>query len=284
MDPNTTTQQPATGTATAGSVPVNPNLPPTWQQSVQMASQLLSYAKDVGVVIPSYPDVDMVSAASAVAVSLKKIGKNVTIVSPTPVDPAKVFSGLKREEVPQILVDTARQIATNFDQKQLVLTVDYIEGSFSKGNIEKADDGLMLKLVKGENGKPINPINIDTKVISCMPSVFITIAVDNLANLDSLYRDNEAKFKSTPVINITTRKDATFGKVNLTDPKATSFSEMATLFLYDLRFMLDKERAEMLKLGMEKKTNGLDKQFHTANLLEATSICLRYIQAPTPKM
>ena len=86
-------------------------------------------------------------------------------------------------------------------------------------------------------------------------------------------------FNKATIINVDYHaNNSNFGKANLIDPKSTSVCEMVTLMLYDLKFVLDDEIGQMLYSGLKTKTSNFAENYFSANMLEATSICLRYMK------
>lgn len=255
---------------------------PTWQQSIQEINAVLTPTKEIVIITRPDPGFDNVAASLALALSLKKIGRRSRVVCPTPIDPAKLFEGLQKEDVPEALINNLDQIVNYLPKKQLAITIDYSDGTFSQGKLDKTDGGLQLTMEPEEGQAPIEPLNISTQTVESKPNAVITMELENLFNLNDFYRTNQQFFTKIPIINIDNHSNNMYyGRANLVDLKASCLCEMVTLMLYDLRFTLDEEVSKMLYAGLKLKTQNFDQKKFTANMLEATSISLRYLQART---
>ena len=178
---------------------------------------------------------------------------------------------------------SADQIISFLPQKQLRIVIDYVTGSFSKAGMKKENTGLLLNLAPEPNQAVIEPLNVGIQSLDSKPEAAFLLEIENLFHLGNFYTSNQSFFEKTPLVNVDYHANNTlYGKANLIDPKASSLSEIVTLMLYDLRFVFDKEMAKMLYFGIESKTQNFQPGFFTANMLEATSICLRYQQAVPP--
>lgn len=242
----------------------NQSSKPTWTASIQQINLILSTSREIVVMTRPNPDLDIIGAAVSLSTSLKKIGRRCNVVCPTPL----------AEETSQIKgID---QVLSSLPKKQLTVVVNYSEGSFSEGRIQKNDKALVLELVPTENQKPIVPINIESDNYDSKPDSVILLGVSSLSDIEESIKGTDLLSK-IPVVNIDNSESNTnFGRVNLVDKKATSISEMVTLMIYDLRVGLDGDTAGNLYQGMASKTGNFTEKNFSANLLEAASICLRY--------
>lgn len=247
----------------------NQNSKPTWTASIQQINLILSTSREIVVMTRPSPDLDLISAAVSLASSLKKIGRRCSIVCPTPL----------AEETSQIKgID---QVLSSLPKKQLTVVINYSDGSFSQGRIQKNDKALALELLPSDDQKPIVPINIESDNYDSKPDCVILLGVSKLADLEEFIKGTDLMSK-VPVVNVDNgAENANFGRVNLVDKKATSISEMVTLMMYDLRVGLDPDTAENLYQGMASKTQNFTEKNFSANLLEAASICLRYQKRST---
>lgn len=255
---------------------------PTWQQSLQQINALLTPAKEVVVVMRPTPTFDTLAASLSLSSALKKIGRRSNVICPQKIDTEKLIATVKQKDRPKHMPGID-QILDFLPQKQLNLVIDYINGSFSTGDMEKSDKGLVLTLAPEEGQKPIEPLNIDSHIYESQIDVAFTIGIENLSHLQDFYQQHLDFFNRIPIVNIDYHKqNSNYGRANLIDSKASSLSEVTTLMLYDLRFIFDQDIAKMLYAGIKSKTDNFSQEFYSANMLEATSICLRY-QQPLPK-
>lgn len=247
-----------------------------WQAAIQQVNQLLIPVREAVIVLPPDPDFDAVASSLALFTSLKKIGRMSHVVSSEKLDTEKIFNqaNIKASIREMIPVD---QIVNFLPQKQLRLLIDYAQGSYSHGDIKTESEGLTLKLLAEKGQSPIKPLNMATQIVESKPDVIFVMGVENVYNMGDFYSNNSDFFGNTPMINLDNHSGNTkYGKANLLDDKASSLSEMVTLMLYDLRFVLDEDTAKMLYEGIKQKTNNFSRDRFSANMLEATSITMRY--------
>lgn len=237
---------------------------PKWSDLLKQINVLLTPVKEIVVIVKPNPTLDALAGALGLTQALRKIGRRASLVCPAKITGFKELKGID-------------EILTDFPKKQLVITVNYQRGSFDRGEIQKTDKSLQINLLSQSGQSAIEPLSINCKEYQSQPDAAILIEVENLARLQEFYQKNQAFFNQAPLINIDYHpNNARYAKVNLIDPKASSISEMTALMLYDLRVAMDGEIAHNLYQGLSSKTQNFAPNYHSANLLEAASICLRY--------
>lgn len=242
---------------------------PTWQESLQQITTLLTPAKETVVIVRNNPDADTLAGGIGLNMALRKIGRKSNLVCPTPILP---------ESVAQIRFDP-NQVLNFLPKNQLTFTIDYKQGSFSQGKITPSSEGFGLTLLPEPGQPPIEPLRIDSAIYISQPQAVFTVGIENLTHLGTFYQENMDFFNKANLVNVDYHaNNANFGKANLIDPKSTSVCEMITLMLYDLKFVLDDEIGQMLYSGLKTKTSNFAENYFSANMLEATSICLRYMK------
>jgi nanoRNase/pAp phosphatase (c-di-AMP/oligoRNAs hydrolase) len=253
-----------------------PQVPPrlTWNDAINQVNNFLTAAKEVLVLIRPTPRIDAVLGALGLVAAIKKTGRRAQIVCPTKINEDEILDAVKNEKsLPPLDLD---QILNFLPAKQLVLTVDYRDGSFSNGRIQKSPEGMVLTLLPKENERPIEPLKIDSAIYESEPNLIFTLEVENLSHLGELYLQNKQLFSKISVVDIDYHNNnADYGAVNLIDVNASSICEMVALMLYDLRFIFDNEIARILYTGMKLKTDNFQEFRFSANMLEAASICMR---------
>lgn len=248
---------------------------PTWDDSLQQVNALLIPAKEIIMILKTDPNPDTALAGLALSHALKNIGRHCQVVCPTKVNPQQIQSQLGNLNK-DIQLDVLDEIFHFLPKKQLQISINYEEGSYSHGDLQRNDKGLTFTLMPENNEPPIVPLKIDTQIYINQPEVAILLEVENLAHLTQFYSQNMDFFKKVPLVNIDYHRNNTnYGKANLIDEKASSVSELVTLLLYDLRFAFTPEVAMLLHAGLSYKTNGFSKEFFTTNFLEASSIIYR---------
>lgn len=257
---------------------------PTWQESVQQINTLLIPSKEILILLRPSPDYDQLVSSIALSLAFKKTGRRCQIVSPTPIEPEKLFASLDQKDIPNALIANHDQVLNFLPKKQLVVTIDYLNGTFSAGNMEKSSNGLVMTLAPEENQSPIEPLNVNTQLVDSHPDVLVALGMENLFVAGQFQKDNQDFLGRVPILNIDNHhNNMYYGKTNLIDHKATSLSEMVTLMLYDLRFVLDEDVSKLLYSGLKYKTENFTSKYFSANMLEATSITLRYQNQKQPQ-
>jgi nanoRNase/pAp phosphatase (c-di-AMP/oligoRNAs hydrolase) len=261
-----------------------PKVPPrpTWAESLQQINNILTPAKEVVVILRPNPYLDTIIAGVALAAALRKIGRRAHAVCPTKFNLQEILSTARIDET-TIPLDLD-QVNDFLPQRQLVLTVDYQTGSYSSGKIQKTPEGLVITLLPETGQSPLEPLKMDSAIYESQIDAFFLLELEHLSHLGNFYETNKTLFSRIPLISLDYHaNNAAFGTVNLIDTKASSLSEMVALMLYDLRFILDEEIGKTLFTGIKSKTGNFTESQFTANMLEAASICLRYVSPPKPK-
>lgn len=253
MDPQQKPQQP---------------LKPTWAASIQQINLLLSTGREIVTIIGPSPNIDNVAAALAFSMSLKKIGRKAHTVCFTDLGPVKErIASLRGTD----------QILKTLPSKQLSVVIDYSEGTFSQGKIQKKADSLTVELLPEPNQPPLTPINIQSNNYQSKPDTAVLIDAPSLSAITGITAENQAVLNQMPIINIDNHvQNTSYGRVNLIDTKASSLCEMVALLVYDLRLAFDEDIAHNLYTAMGSITSNFSQNYFSANLLEAASICLRY--------
>lgn len=242
---------------------------PTWQESLTQITNLLTPTKETVVVIRPNPDADTLAGGLGLNMALKKIGRKSNLVCPGQIDP-QAFSTIQFDP---------NQVLNFLPKNQLTFTIDYKQGSFSQGKITPSTEGFGLTLLPEPGQPPIEPLRIDSAIYISSPQAVFTVGIENPSHLGAFYQENMDFFNKTSLINVDYHSNnSNYGKANLIDPKSTSVCEMVTLMLYDLKFVLDEEIGQMLYNGLKTKTGNFAENYFSANMLEATSICLRYMK------
>lgn len=255
---------------------------PSWQETLTAINNLLIPVQEAVIIIRNNPSYDTLVSALSLSFGLKKIGRKVHVISPTPLNLEIIAKEAPNKNDLESLPGLD-QITSSLPKKQLRIVMDYNTGSFGKAAMKKESSGLLLNLAPDVNSQPIEPLNIAIQDLETKPNIIFTIEVENIFHLGDFYTQNESFFKKVPIVNVDYHSNNSyFGTANLIDGKASSMSEMIALMLYDLRFVLDAEMAKTLYSGIKSKTQNFSPTMFSANMLEATSICLRYQQKLPP--
>ena len=247
-----------------------------WQQSLREINRTIITVKEIAIILSNEADFDVVMASIALSTALQKLGWLVHIISPTPLNNQSVLSSLKTQGE-QKDIEMINQIVDFLPQKQLKITVNYNQGSFSEVELKKTGQNPTLTLLPQKGEGSIEPTSISAQNHENQIGAAFLLEIENLSQLQQFYENNQTFFTQVPLINIDYHpNNSKYGRVNLLDSKASSICQIVTLMLYDLKFTLDENIARYLYAGMQFKTNNFSQDFFSGNLLEAASICLKY--------
>lgn len=224
----------------------------------------LASAQMILIVVPLNPSLDKMAAALSLYLSLKGAGKTVTVVCHQQM--TVEFSQL-------VGVD---QVTDKLDRKGLVISFDYVKDSIEKVSYNVEGDKFNL-VVQPKSGFP----PLDTKSISYNYSgtdselVFV-IGAQKLEDLGGLYESEKNFYEKNQVINIDCHPQNThFGKINIFNPQASSYSEMVTLILKNLNLPFDQDIATNLLIGLKSATDNFQSPSISADTFEVAAYCLR---------
>ncbi len=224
--------------------------------------KLIEEAVAIDIFLPAEPKFDQVAAALALRLALSKRGKSATVVSVAPM--VVDFSHLVGVESVKPRVESG---------KDLVVSLNYPLEQIEK--VSYNDDGGRLNLVvQPKEGAPkIEQNQMSFSYQGNTKSVPMVIGIDSPGRLGSLAAQVDLK----EAINLDLLpNNPRFGTLNLIDPGASSFSEMAVALISGLNYAFDQDIANNLFLGMQKVTNNFVADNVTADTFEAAAICLRW--------
>lgn len=250
-----------------------------WSESIMQLNSLLIPSKEIVVVVDESAGIDEIFGSLALGRGLNKIGRRTHCMSPKPIAVQDLLAKTQNQDLIKNIPND-NQFLQTLQQKQLTITLDYTQGNYAQVKTEKTGEGLAVKILPQEGSEAIEPVNYNVEEMDNRPDLAIFVGVENPYNLGELYSANSEFFSTVPQVNIDNKPTNTkHGRVNLLDQTAGSICEMITLMMYDLKFGFDMESANLLLEGMREKTGNFSQQFFSANMLEATSICFRTIEA-----
>lgn len=229
---------------------------------------LLEQTKGVLVTIPKNPTLDSVAAALSLYLTISARGKQATMVVPDPV--IVEFSHL-------VGIDKVKNNLNNGTGKNLVISFPYQEGSIEKVSYN-IENGAFNLIIEPREGYPlITPENIQYLYSGGNIDLIFTIGVTRLAELDTLYQNNQALFHNSSVVNLDSHShNQRFGKVNLVDPTVSSLSELTVALLSQLGLEFYPDIASNLLAGITNGSQNFTSGQTTADTFEAAAICLRF--------
>lgn len=232
--------------------------------NVSEIKNLVDNAKSVLIAIPK-TSIDSVGAGLALAISLKKQGKDVKVYCPNKTD--QNYSKLSGLDM----------LSENISSGDLVVSVNYPLDQIEA--VSYNDDGGKLNLVvKTKSGSSkIEDNNIEINNQSSLADVCFMLGDETqLATVSSLVSRGNWIFISPVNIN------KAWAKATLVDPDAP-FSEIFSFLLPQLGLTLDMDSGKDLLIGLRVATESFSVNVSPESF-EAGAICLRATQPPEEMM
>ncbi|MBI2196246.1 hypothetical protein HYU45_01395 [Candidatus Daviesbacteria bacterium] len=233
---------------------------------------LLPSAKNILIAIPTGADVDKLAAGLALFLAFEVAGKQVSIVS----DDAMLVS-----HTHLFGVDHVQKTLPSTDGGNLTLTLEGVAASDGTvPALEKLDwfaENNNLNLVFHVlPNQTFQPARIIPRYQGSGFNLIFTVGAANLNALGSIYSANSQAFSGTHIVNIDIQSaNTSFGQTNVLDAQASSLSEVVSLVITDLGFILDSDSASNILAGIFDATNNLFDPKVTADTYVAVANCLR---------
>lgn len=228
--------------------------------------ELLTQAQNVLVLMPTKPSFDHVASTLSLYLALEKAGKKATVVSPD-----KMVVGFSH------LVGLDR-VKSEFGENDLVITVgapiDNIEKVFTTN--EKMGN-LQIVIRSKSDMEPVRQENLSFSSQGALPDLIFTIGVRKPEGLGEIYQTKKEMFFKTPVVNIDNHpQNASFGRINIVDTRASSLSEIMAFLISGLNLPADQDIGANLILGLRRATDNFQRRQVTAATFEAASMAMRF--------
>jgi len=213
----------------------NPTLP--------KVSEVITKGSTGVIALPQNPTVDAIGAATALYLSLLKMGKNCIIISST-----QVKSDLAGTDKIQ------NTLAVGGDN--LVVSFPYSDGTIDKIDYNIQGDKFNLVITPRPGFQKLNPNQVTYSYSGGTFDFLITIDAPNLNSLGTIYTENQAQFQGKETINIDRHlTNAFFGTVNFVNKTSSSTSELVLKVIKELQVEMDKDIATNLYAGVAAATN-----------------------------
>lgn len=223
----------------------------------------INQAKSFLIVLPSNPTFDKVAAGLALFLSLKKKGKEVSIICAT-----QMLAGFNH----LISVD---KVADKVGNRNLIISFDYVKDAIEKVSYNVEDNKFNLVIEPKEGASSLNPQSVNYSFSGSDAEVFFLIGVLKFGDLGDLYEDLRKFFKKKMVIDIDNySQKVPLTEVNFVDQTASSCSELIVKFLKEYQLPADQDAATNIFLGIENSTQGFRARV-SAETFEAAAWCLR---------
>jgi nanoRNase/pAp phosphatase (c-di-AMP/oligoRNAs hydrolase) len=211
---------------------------------INQAINQIKSAGNILVLVPSGSSLDAVAAGLALREFLLKNGKNVRILTPSPLLPKLKF-----------LPESSSLLGSETLAKNLVIEVSLERTEPSELTYHKQDDKLKIFLTPKSGEFEATDVAVKTSVYPF--DLILTLGIPNLEELGKFYSTHAQMFFDTTVINIDHKpSNENYGQINLVALTASAVSEVVFDLLgeYDAN-LLDEKIATLLLAGLISQTN-----------------------------
>jgi hypothetical protein len=232
----------------------------------------LSKYNNVAIAVPIDPTVDEMGAALGLYLSLKDMGKAVSIATPN--NPLVEVSAL-------VGIDEVRA-SLGEESGDLVVSFPYKEGEIEKVSYTRDDNFLNIVVKAGEKGLNFTQDNVRFSRGSKAPELLFIVGAARISDLGKLF--DPTVLKDTIVINIDNKLDnQEYGDVVMVSNKFSSISEAVANLILSIGAKMDLDIAENLMLGIATATNNFQDPRTSSLAFEMAGILMRNgALRPTP--
>jgi len=226
-------------------------------------SQIVNQKLSGAVVLPSNPSIDATASATALYLSLLKLGKNISLSCSTKVD--YDLTGVDKIQ---------KNLSASGDS--LMISFPYTDGSIDK--IDYRIEGESFNLfITPRNGFPkLDPSKVSYSYTGGKLDFIFVLDSPTLTSLGELYQNNQNQFQGVEIINVDRHlTNANFGTINYVNKTASSLSEMVFLLIKNLGVELDKDIATNLYAGLASATNNFSSYSVNAQTFETAAALLK---------
>lgn len=230
---------------------------------LEPVKEALKNSKSVLILIAQQPQIDEAAGALALFLALQKMGLSCLIACPTTM--TVVFNRLFG----------VNKITDKIGSRNLVVSFDYVKDAIEKVsyNIENAKFNLVIE---PKSGSPaLDHKKVTYSYAGADADLVFICGAQQLADLGVFALSEKKLFKEKPVVNISHKQTTDhFGKMNLTNPEAASFSEVMTDLFQELELPIDQDIATNLMAGIEAGSLNFSSNKTNAKTLRAAAFLL----------
>ena len=211
------------------------------------------------------PSVDEMGAALSLYLSLKDLGKSLSIATPN--DPLVEVSSL-------VGIDEVKKTLGQ-EGGDLVVSFPYKEGEIEKVSYTR-DENYLNIVVKagGEGGLSFSEKDIKFSRGSKAPELLFIIGAPRVSDLGQLF--DPAVLKDTIVVNIDNKaENQGFGDIVMVSSRLSSISEAVANLIVSLNLKMDLDIAQNLMLGIATATENFQSEKTSPLAFEMAGILLR---------
>lgn len=220
--------------------------------------------------LPSAPaDGDSLGSALALYLTFRKIGKEVTVVSPEPVPEAFQF------------LPTTKIISNDFSAPQdFIVTLDCKKTHLKTIRTKLEHDRVNI-IITANRGQ-FSSEDVSFQQGPSKYDLIITVDTGDVEQLGRFYEDNTKLFTALPVINIDHHaSNSGFGKLNYVDIMAAATTELLIPLILDFeeeykQKLMDEDIATLLLAGIITDTGSFQNANTTPRAFAASAQLIKY--------
>ncbi len=234
--------------------------------------EALSKYTNVAIAVPIDPTVDEMGASLGLYLSLKDMGKAMSIATPnTPLVEVSALVGI--DEVRTTLGEASGDLVVSFP---------YREGEIEKVSYTRDDNYLNIVVKAGEKGLNFTEQDVRFSRGSKAPELLFIVGAARISDLGKLF--DPAVLKDTMLVNIDNKPDNQgYGDIVMVSNRFSSISEAVTNLILTIGAKLDLDIAENLMLGIATATNNFQDPRTSSLAFEMAGILMRNgALRPTP--
>ena len=235
----------------------------------------LKEANSVLILLPPEPDVDSLSAALSLHLTLKNSGKTSTVGCSTP---AKVASSN---------LFGINQLKTNIGNRNLVISFDYQEDSAENVSYDIDENTRKFNLrIKPKSGSaPLDTSSIIYSYTGAEADLVLTFSINSLEELGRLYSEEKEFLDQSTVANLSlTESPSPFASMSLNSGQFSCLSELVAFLLKSVGISPTADASTNLYGQIMSVVNNFQSPKITPDTLETAAFLLRSgAQAPKPK-
>lgn len=227
--------------------------------------QLIESKNTFSICLPQNPTLDGVAAATALYLSLSKLGKNTSLGC----------SADLSTQYDLIAVDKFQNnLASHGDN--LVIAFPYTEGSIDKVTYNIEDNHFNLLIQPKEGYERLDPSQVSYRYTGGKVDAIFIIDAPTLETLGDLYLQHDDNFKGVDIINIDRHlTNSNFGTINVVEKQTSSLSELMYQLLTNTKVEIDVDIASNLFAGIVAATNNFTAYSVSATTFETSALLLK---------
>lgn len=244
------------------------------QTTLTKIKEQVEKAKSIIIVTHKNPSMDTLGSSLSLYLGLLGLGKTAFVVCPDPV--TVEFSNFVG----------ANKLETKIGGKRnFVISLDYQEGSIEKVSYNIEGNKFNLVIEPRPGFEEFSQDKVHYTHAGGGADLIITIGIQKLEDLGSVYEESKELFGEKPIVNIDCHKDNTlYGAVNCIDTNVSSLTELIAVIMSFAGVKLTEDISTNLFNAIIESTDHFQKELVNARTFEVASVCMKAGAKRFPKI